>query len=216
MLSIEDSAPLSRPASSKPNWPTWTLPAVVIASGPSLTPLQLEQVRQHRKNLHVVAVNDVGRKERLPTAAPWADVLYAADTPWWKLYRPDFDGLKVSAEREAVGIADLNLTIVHDPIVHWRPGVVQHGGHSGYQALQMAIGLGSPRVLLLGYDCRMVSGRTNYFGDKDPSIFKPSPYAKWAKGFHQIKPPPDVEIINCTPGSAIDCFPRKELSECLS
>ena len=67
-------------------WPSQTV--AILASGPSLTREQCEQVRGRCR---VIAVsnqgidNDVGGVT-VPAFAPWADALYAADAKWWKCY----------------------------------------------------------------------------------------------------------------------------------
>jgi hypothetical protein len=60
--------------------------AICIASGPSLTGDDLALCKQSGRTVY--AVNDVYK------VAPWADVLYAADTDWWDYHQgvPDFQG----------------------------------------------------------------------------------------------------------------------------
>lgn len=179
----------------------------ILATGASLTPQQVATVRrahQHAR-LAVVAVNDAFR------LAPWADVLYAADSAWWKVNADDalaFVGLKFTADqmtpyRCVTRLKQTGLT-GYDP----EPGSVRTGGNSGYQALHLAIQSGAERVLLLGYDM----GGAHYFGAHKPPLRNTTPdtYLKWRDRFAELNGR-GAHIINCTPGSALTCFPRGEL-----
>jgi hypothetical protein len=59
--------------------------AVLIASGPSLTPAQIEYIRPRRAfgDLWVGGVNDAYR------ICPFLDLLYAADEAWWQHHADD-------------------------------------------------------------------------------------------------------------------------------
>lgn len=217
MLSLEGtraSSPTTRRANAR--WPTWTgETAVVIGTGPSLTQEQIALAAGKR----VLVLNDAGLARRWPLSAAWADVLYAADRTWWSHYRPNFAGLRVSGEEEPVkeGLADIQLQLLNgDGPPTWEPGVVLHGGFGGAQALQAAIGWGATRVLLLGFDCRFGrGGATNCFGNKPSEIHKDSPYRSWVEFFDRLRPliPDGVEVLNCTPGSAITAFPTADMGD---
>lgn len=203
------------------SWPSWAgRTAVVIATGPSLYREQLDAIR--RADVCTIAINDAGIADRWPCSAPWADVLYFADIEWARFYRPKFEGLRVGTNgadgplcvRE--GLADLAVTMEYGAPKFWSDRAV-HGGHAGYQALQLAIGWGAKRVVLVGYDCKAAGARTNFFGTKDPAVHKDSPYSKWVEGYRTLAAhiPAGVEVLNATPGSAIDAFERTTLEAAL-
>ena len=94
-----------------------------------------------------------------------------------------------------------------------RPDRLSWGTNSGYGALALALKLGPPRrIYLLGYDMHPASdGRHNYhdrylnpkrnsqvFADKFLKVFPAITAAAKSLG---------VEILNATPGSALDVFP---------
>ena len=97
--------------------------------------------------------------------------------------------------------------------------MVHQGSHSGYQALGLAhrfieLGQGAPKIILLGYDCR--TGRTgrHYFGDHPQGLVTTRSYMSWLKRFATIAPVAyGLEIINCTPGSAMTWFPMGRLED---
>lgn len=95
-------------------------------------------------------------------------------------------------------------------------GVLHQGCNSGYQALNLAVLLGAKRIMLLGFDMRIVDERRHFFGDHPKGMNVQSNYAQWITKFKTI--PPDltgVEVFNCTKGSALKCFPYKPLKKLL-
>jgi hypothetical protein len=157
----------------------------------------------------VVAVNDAFR------LAPAADVLYAADSQWWDVNAQEalkFQGIKLTADktvayRKVVKLKQTGLE-GYDP----EPGCVRTGGNSGYQAVHVAIQAGAKRILLLGFD---MTG-THFFGrHKAPLRNTPEPsFANWIQRFPALIGR-GAQIINCTPGSALRCFPCQPLAEAL-
>jgi hypothetical protein len=67
--------------------------------------------------------------------------------------------------------------------------------------------------LLFGFDMRTVDGRRHFFGDHPDPLNRPTDYRRWFREFDLAakRLPNTVEIINCTPGSALPSFPRMEL-----
>ena len=133
--------------------PDWTgRAAIVAASGPS-TPDILKQVRGL---LPVIVIN------RTFEIAPWADILYAADSGFWAHYREahKFQGLKLAPDKicqhycttiQLVKIAVREGRRV-DELLCDSPGVIGGGGHSGFQALNIALQTGAHPIYLAGYD----------------------------------------------------------------
>lgn len=98
------------------------------------------------------------------------------------------------------------------------PGV-QQGRNSGNTAVALAIAMGASRVVLVGYDCRVVNGREHhhdeYKGPRDLSLYDNN-FLRAFDGWHAAAVASGVEIVNCTPGSAITEFPFADLDEVLS
>lgn len=184
---------------------------IILATGPSLTLQQVERVHQahQQKRVRVLVVNDAFR------LAPWADLLYAADAAWWHVNAQEalaFAGLKMTCDqmtpfRQVKRIKQTGLD-GYDPT----PGCVRTGGNGGYQALHVTISEGAERVLLLGYDMK----GTHYFGRHGPALRNTDPdtFKRWVARFPALSGR-GAEIINCTPGSALTCFPTSQLeSQC--
>lgn len=92
------------------------------------------------------------------------------------------------------------------------PGVIHEGGpagaNSGFQATNLAITqFHATRVLLLGFDMR----GGHWHGDHPDPLTNVAPAAMspFARSFESMVPglrDMGVEVVNCTPGSAITCF----------
>lgn len=206
------------------DWPDWRgKRAVVIATGPSLTAEQLELVAQHREGLKVMAINDAGLEPGPGRAfsAPFRDVHYAADSHFWQKHQPAAPlriVAKAAEDRAGIwairhGLADAIALCHRNPIELNFPGHVFNGAHSGIQALQLAVLFGARQVFLLGFDCR-VGKRQNYC-DKASGLARQwkGDSRQWAAQYARISWP--VEIFNCSPGSAIECFPRLRIEDVL-
>lgn len=70
---------------------------------------------------------------------------------------------------------------------------------------------GVSRLLLLGYD--MKPG--HWHGNHPGALNKQAPFHDWLKRFRDAAPELEMEVINCTPGSALDAFPRMSLENAL-
>lgn len=225
--------------------PLWSAyPVVVLGGGPSLTSDQIELVHIARKAdaVRVIAVNDSY------LAAPWADVLYFADAKWvaWHTHgvaKPKL-GLTATDVRERwATFAGLKCGIEtaepHLPVqVHvlrvspWTPtrglsvdpGALATGrqdgymGHSGFQALNMAVLAGAKTIILLGFDGRPgPDGRTHFHGEHQA----PTPADVWdhiRRSFscaeRELKAA-GVRVLNCSPGTSIDTFEKASLVDVL-
>lgn len=176
------------------------LTAACIASGPSLTPEDVELVRA--AGLKTIAVNNSWQ------AARFCDVIYAGDKKWWLKYRSSID---IDAERWT------SNTVVHKDM-----GINMHpsgGGalNSGLRAIELAIHFGAARVLLLGFDCMLTDGKTHWHGDHaglgnpDARRFK-----VWMVQFMRLKNHlKGAVVVNCTRRTALRCFPMATLEEAL-
>ena len=178
----------------------------------------------------MIAINEAGLGIYRPLSAPWADVLYAADATWWRHYQPEFYGYRISGqpieERTVslngrtvtqVGVKTLVLEIppTDRPFERHKVGYAVSGGHSGFQALQLAITCGATKTILIGYDAGQDGGRNCHHNR--PDHFKRdvnmnnwvAPYRRLADAW------PDDEVLNATIRSKIDAFPRVRLEDVL-
>lgn len=172
-----------------------------MASGPSMSRDVAAKV--HESGHPAIVVNTTFR------LAPWAWMLHAADWRWW-MSHPDairFAGMKVTIEANAPEVKRLRNTGIDgfDP----DPTCIRTGNNSGYQAVHSAIHTGAARILLTGFD---MSGG-HWHGDNVGGTRR-----DWIARFPVLGSAArerGIEIINCTPRSALKAFPMMPLEEAL-
>ena len=193
---------------------------VILASGPSLTLEQCEQVRAWRQadpTRRVVVINNTYQR------APWADLLYACDAPWWRLHIADVQERFTGALWTQDKAAAEQFGAIHyiessrNPGLGKRPGVIHQGGNSGYQAINLVVQAGARRIVLVGMDMR----GHHWHGKHDRGLPNTPPwlFARWLGNFEALASDLEkegVEVVNATPGSALQHFPMVALAEALS
>lgn len=153
--------------------------------------------------------------------APWADALYAADGRWWELY-PDarrFEGIKITSDSVAAKRRKLHCVEVEQThaILVEPSGRIGHGGHGGFQGLNLAIQFGARRIALLGFD---LCGQ--HWHEKHPEPLRnpdDSSLEKWRKCLDGQAPRlavMGIEVINCSPTSALTAFRRMNIRDALA
>lgn len=174
---------------------------VCIASGPSLTETDVEAVKAWRgrsADRRVIVTNTSFR------IAPWADVLYAMDRAWWRLYAEEvrrvFHGERVAPMSSCYGATSVSIK----------------QRNSGAGAIALAISRGAEKIILLGYDGR-VTDKTHWHGDHPKVLGNAGVSDSWPGQFRDLAR--DVRgsasIVNCAPGTAIDAFPVGLLADAL-
>lgn len=186
---------------------------VIIASGPSMKGFDLEPVR--RSGRKVMVINNSWE------LAPWADVLYAGDAQWWDKYHAGvtFKGQRWTAQVEAAHKYGICLVQRHsEPGLDERPGHVNAGGNSGYAGINLAYHFGARDIILLGYDMKRTDVG-HWHGDHENMLSAPDAHIKvWKRKFESLAQDLHrlgVRVINSTPGTALECFPRMTLEQAL-
>lgn len=95
------------------------------------------------------------------------------------------------------------------------PRAIRTGQNSGYQVMNIATLAGAARIVLLGYDCQAKDARSSHwFGDHPEPT--PLDIFKIMRGhFSKLAPvlvKMGIEVINCTPGTALDCFRKQDIA----
>jgi hypothetical protein len=182
----------------------------IFASGNSLTDAQIASA-QAKRGWHYIAVNDTYKR------APFADVLYACDLKWWQAH---IENIEFSGERWT-----------RDRRIHRQYGVnwiasdnghglgldrVHFGANSGYQAVNLAYLWGAARIVLLGFDCKPVNGKAHWFGQHEHGLNRIQNFALWAQNFKRLAADLrrlNIEVINCSPDTALDCFTLQDIDQ---
>jgi hypothetical protein len=190
-------------------WPDSTI--AIIGAGPSLTPDDCEYVRGR-----VTATIAVNMAYKL---APWADVLYGCDgSKFWKWQKgvPSFHGLKYAMTRNAYGIPTLRNA--GDPGLSLDPAALCTGQNSAYQSVGIARHFGAKRIILLGVDMKRGPKGQKHFQGGDHQDGSQPPFRLCLSLWATIVAPlqaQGIEVINCTPNSALTVFPCRALREAL-
>jgi hypothetical protein len=167
----------------------------------------------------VIAVSDAWRP------MPWAGALYSCDARWWDLHKPDYAGEKWSSHH-APGNDKLGAAARHGlRLVRGQPGkgfsmdpgCIHYGANSGFQALNLALLFGAVDIVLVGFDMRLVGGRSHFFGDHPAVLRRTGSYQNFIRAFEvaAARLPGGIGIRNATPESALRCFPEIDLDQAL-
>lgn len=136
----------------------------------------------------------------------WADILYGMDRAWWNQYWPEvrdsgFDGRKISSTENVFGAETVKFF---------------HGGNSGAGAISLAFELGAEKVILLGYDCQATGGKKHHHDDHPHPLGNAGSLPKWPAQFQKMKDYlGNVDVVNATRETALDCWPLVSLEEAL-
>lgn len=210
--------------------------AVILATGPSLTPEILATAKQGQSQglWAVYGMNHVWREfvtlDGFLACNPeyydtqWLKGLEAIPCPkWtWDMATAGKYGLNYIRGKWGEGFSK-------------DPDVIHYGHSSGFQLPQIAVHAGFKRLLLCGYDMtyakdydgrnrRTGSTPRHFFGEYDHPELNHWPsnriengvFVDLIKQFERVKTlNPDIEIINCSPNSAMLCFPFGQLGDFL-
>lgn len=167
---------------------TWA----ILATGQSMNQESADYVRG---KCRVIVVSDAYK------LAPWADCLVSSDGKWW-MANPEaehFAGEKY-ARHERRNVKMFRPT----------PVVV----NSGLMAMHLAKDKGAERILLLGFDMH----GTHYFGShtarwgKSPGdVLTNTSEKRFRQHLAEFRNWRGCDVLNCTPNSALKCFPMGDL-----
>lgn len=200
---------------------------VCLASGPSLTMEQVEQVYQ--SGYPTIVVNNTFM------LAPWAEVLYAGDLGWWREYYLKAKFVMTEddlvAEFWTLEGNKKNLNRHHPDSIHHiqevpfvrKPGLGtevlhHHGGNSGYHAINLAYLFGARKIILAGYDHQHANGKSHWHGDHDKKKFRINANIehmdRWLSEFDGLASDlkdHGVDLVNCSIETAISSCRRSTL-----
>lgn len=193
------------------NWRDHTV--VVVASGPSLTDEQITLIEH--SVVFTIAVNNSYAKLQHP------DVVYACDYLWWKLNHMK---AKQNIPRRQLWTQDRaaaeQFQLSH---IQWegKDGLGKRGlrvnGNSGAGAINLAYHFGARRILLVGMDMKPgPNGEKHWHPDHPKPLVQGQQFEEWRKKMGVLAADLKTEgvtVVNCTPGSALTCFPMGDLEQ---
>jgi hypothetical protein len=166
------------------------------------------------RHLPRVAIN------RTSDLAPDADYIFALDAVFWR-ENLDYEqraGVKVSLQQRMRIKPNVPAWV---RVMQWggcsgfdeRPGYLRSGGCSGAAALHFAASIGAREILLFGFDCH----GGHWHGEHISPLANPkeATFGGWIKNFEKLAPilkARGVSVVNCTPGSRLECFASTPLA----
>jgi len=201
------------------DWPDWKDYAVaIIASGPSAKKAGVERLKGR---MPVLAIK--GNIE----LAPFADVVYGCDFPWWRSVDglPRFKGLKLAYDPRAVDQHGCRKVEIPDKksdrLLFDKIGTVGAGGNSGFQALNLAAQWGATGILLIGFDMHDRAGKHWYGRNTAYQTSNPDEdnFRRWRAAFDNAAPDlaaRGIDVVNASPSSDLKVFRRLSVDETLA
>jgi hypothetical protein len=177
----------------------------------------------HKK--HVIGVNMAYR------LGNWIDMVVFGDSGFFlreKVGLSQFPGLKVSCNTNKGDpwLKCLGRDNNHPKGISTLPTLVSWNSNTGAAAISIAVHAGAKRVILLGFDMNIDNTKMqhwhNLYGKgpvNDDRRRRKLPFSRHLTGFPVIAEDAKrvgVEIINASPSSAIDCFPKVSVKEFLN
>lgn len=160
---------------------------------------------------------------------PFADVLYVCDRHWWDVKWKQDNGfagerwgsqaanLSIDDDKIASGHRDkYGLTLIRADYGDgfcYEQDRIHYGHNAGFQAVNLAIQFGAKLIKLIGFDMHWPNGKSHFFGDHPDPLANNPDFRTFIHEFDKAAAtlPADIRIVNCTPGSALHCFPFGEL-----
>jgi hypothetical protein len=190
-------------------------PLVIIASGPSLIPVDVARVEA--ADVDIMGIN------LAYTICKRLDYLYACDTSFWTTHYSEVKDLPCKKYRlegsekkwPGVELLENDGTI---GLSHEYPKI-RTGQNSGYQALNLAYLLGYKKLILLGYDMQpSAKGKIHWHDDHEKRNPPPSLLERWVQNFIELAPLlkyAGVDVVNATKRTALTCFEKVKLTDVL-
>lgn len=206
-------------------WPDWAgQAAVIVGTGPSATAEPLEQMRGLCRFVVIKSSWEL---------APWADVLYGIDLGWWIANQgvAQFKGLKVSPSptvcKAFKGVRQVKLRprahILIDQydehgLLILGCGLRSGGGHSGFQAINLAVQFGAKRIVLVGFDMTLAHGAHWHQEGRGVARADAGRIATWREEMDACAPLFEslgVTVINAAMESALTQYQKLPLTEAI-
>lgn len=188
----------------------------VLGGGPSLADSSIDFKHIHKFGW-LVAINSLFR------TVPFSDAVFFTDYSWftgdWQDGTPrrrtleKSQALLLTTSRQVKRLAPDRIKLIRVS----GTGALKQGRSSGHTAISVVMSMGAKRVVLLGYDMRFVEGRSHSHDEyacKNVKLYAKD-FVPAFNGWNAWAKKTGVEILNATPGSALNEFKKIKLEEVL-
>ena len=209
---------MDRSALALTPWPVtaiWKgLTVFILGGGASLRGFDYERLRGRT----VLAINEAA------AFASWADALYFQDWAWFDSKRRligDWRGeIFTTCRRAKADSPERVRLMITESRPDFLPGaqVFRRGRSSGHSAISLAIGVGAARIVLLGFDMRLVDGRSHFhdgYGHADKRLYERD-FIPAFEGWDAAARRAGVQVVNATPLSALHEFRCRDIDDVFS
>lgn len=197
---------------------------LIVGSGPSLDKKQVYYAVG--KGCPIIAVNSSFIDDPAGDPKPWfhPDIVYGADERWWIKYHKLVRGEGWGNDCDWSRRLKINIVGVRAPFgnayrgLAKEPYVVNAGGNSGYQAINLAYHFGATTILLDGFDFQFTGGKKHIFGDHPKGWANCTYIENWPGKMNELAKDlveEGVKVINCSRETALTCFERAKIEDCL-
>lgn len=170
---------------------------------------------------HIIAVNMAYK------IGPWIDCVFFGDSGFAKLNNFEvlkFKGLKVTSADQLEKYSHVLKIVGRDrkkPLgITDNPNLLSWNFNSGGAAINLAYHFGVKKIILLGFDMKLDAGNNQHWHKYYVSNQKTvqATMKQHLKGFPHIANDlkGKIEILNCSPVSAITVFPKVSIKEALN
>jgi hypothetical protein len=130
------------------------------------------------------------------------------DRDWWLKYGDEVN-LVFAGRRLSTNSIERRFNVT-------RLQNIRSYANSGAGAMSAAIHAGAARLVLLGYDCQHTGGKSHWHGDHPIGLGNAGRVEAWHGEFANLGiDHPQVEILNATRETALECFKRVDLGSAL-
>lgn len=198
-------------------WPGSTV--VIVAGGPSLTLRHVHRLAlaHGERRIKAIAINDA------VFPCWWADWLHACDPKWWGWHAQHgldkWPGIRTTNVQNALCVKwGVHLVKCEGQSGFSEdPGIVRSGKNGAYIAVQMAVHAGAKRILLVAVDMKPGKpGEMHWFGLHPDGDRHMPDFSGMRETWKTLVGPlrdRGVEVFNCSPDSALDCFPKANMED---
>ena len=200
-----------------PEVPYWAGETVyILGGGPSLNDTDLDLI----KDKNVIGVNEAY------TLGDFVDYTFIGTNRYYTKHKHNFDDYR--GQIICAGGLSTNDPRVHtvyscNDTMTMQRGRIGIANNSGIGAINLAAQLGAKTIILIGFDMSVIDGNNWHNKDINFNYFKRQTKEEYyvkvrntmctviADALYQL----DIRVVNCSVGSAIDCFPMLSLENYL-
>lgn len=185
----------------------------ILGGGPSLKDMDLSAIQEDYK---VIGVNDSY------LLGEWVDICFFGDFHWLVAHKEElakWPGMKITNAPNVLGTKGI-FVMERLTKQFGRPDQLSWWKNSGATSIVLAGMLGAEKVVLLGFDCKLGKVGESNWHSNNLNVNTARTYKEFDYMFQLLatvlpKQFPNMKVVNATPDSALDVFPKATLEEVL-